>query len=67
MTGIAPGTALLLSNANTTKPLQRCYGLVVLANALVVLALANKSAVPVSIPIMGSNLCANHDLSKLRM
>ena len=29
--GIEPGTALLLANANTTKPLRRRYGLVVLA------------------------------------
>ncbi len=37
--GIEPGTALLLANANTTKPLRRC-------NGLVVLAFANKSGVP---------------------
>ncbi len=37
-----------------------------MCNGLVVLANANKSAIPDSILIMGSNPCANHNLSKLR-
>ncbi len=41
--GIEPGTALLLANANTTKPLRRRNGLVVLAfaNTAAIIATAN--------------------------